>query len=157
MGEMNIFSSGTAKDYYSAGCQFLEAARRCFSDKEGYIIKDGTLIQLTAPAVVNGAFACELFIKAMLVWENTSFDFIHYLDDLFLKLSDETQKGISKFCMPKGTEKYQEEFLNLLKKYRNAFVVDRYYCQNLGWNNMSPIAILTIAENLSAITGAYIT
>ncbi len=117
MGEINVYSTGTAKDYYSAGCQFLEVARRCFSDKEGNIIKDCTLIQLTAPTVVNGAFACELFIKAMLIWEKTSFKKVHYLDDLFLKLSDETQKGISKFCMPKGTINFQEEFLRILKEY----------------------------------------
>ena len=83
MGEVQIYSRKTAKDYYQTGCQFLNAARRCFSDEQGNIIKDNELIQLPAPTTVNGAFACELFLKASLIKENKTIERIHEEDDNF--------------------------------------------------------------------------
>ena len=156
MGEMNIYSSATAKDYYLAGCQFKEAAMRSFSDENGMIINNGQMMQLPAPTVVNGAFACELFLKALVVWENKPVRKEHDLGILFDMLSPETQEGISRFCMPKGMVDYQDKFKALLMKYKNVFVDDRYYAERVGWQNMSPMAIITIAQNLATITSAYV-
>lgn len=71
-------------------------------------------------------------------------------------ISPETQEGISRFCMPKGMVDYQDKFKALLMKYKNVFVDDRYYAERVGWQNMSPMAIITIAQNLATITSAYV-
>lgn len=156
MGELNIYSSGTARDYYNAGLQFHEAAKRCFSDESGAVIKNGQLIQLPAPTVVNGAFACEMFLKALLLWENKPLAKKHALNELFDMLSPATRDGISRFCMPKGTEGYEDKFRQLMEKYKMVFVDERYYAERIGWQNMSPMAISIISQNLATITGAYV-
>lgn len=58
--------------------------------------------------------------------------------------------------MPKGMVDYQDKFKALLMKYKNVFVDDRYYAERVGWQNMSPMAIITIAQNLATITSAYV-
>ncbi len=156
MGEVKIYSSSSAKDYYQAGCQFKEAAVRCFSDGDGNIMKDGHMIQLPAPTVVNGAFACEMFLKALLRWENVSFKHTHELSALFDSLSAQTQEGISRFCMPKVSVGYRDRFRTILEKYKRVFIDDRYYAENTGWQDLSPLALVNLAQNLGTITGVYI-
>ena len=83
-----------AKQMYDIADAFWLAAKRC---DEPRIIEVGWVQRLIVPVIVNYAFACELFIKAMLQKEGSlSLKSGHSLEQLFKKLSDETQQRIIK-------------------------------------------------------------
>lgn len=156
--EMHLKSSNTAKDYFCQGNQFLEAARRCFSEKNdsGFtIIKESKFQQLSAPCVVNAAFSCEMFLKSLLKRMEIQYCTKkggHNLNSLYRQLPPKVQNILAKFC---GNRKDNAVFENWIVNHSKDFVDIRYYIEHDRWTEMSPISTLTIAENLSTIT-AYL-
>lgn len=75
------------------------------------------------PLSVNAAFACELFIKALLSLEGTEYGRLHCLSDLFSELSHNTKTRVEKELAKSGSKDTVEE---LVKTYNNAFVEWRY-------------------------------
>ena len=152
--EIHIHSSGKAQDYFNQGKQFLEAAWNCYGKKSGAglnIIENGKLQQLPAPCVVNAAFSCEMFIKALLNKLNITYDRSkegHNLYLLYKKLPSELQDIIAKFC---GNKKDATVFENLIKTHSRDFVDIRYFIESNGWAEMSPVVMIAIADNLSRI------
>lgn len=71
---------------YIRACDFLAVA------SELNVQEDLKLI----PLVVNTAFACELFLKALLMWENKKPKKVHKIRELFQKLEDETRVAIQR-------------------------------------------------------------
>ena len=64
--EFNFQITPGAKALYQNGVDFLRAAERCLGmDDNGKvtIVDNGVFRTLAAPAVVNAAFACEMFLK----------------------------------------------------------------------------------------------
>ena len=84
---------------------------------------------LLVPLAVNGAFACEQYIKSMLKYENKE----HNLVKLFRKLNDEEQeiiknKAVEEICKQPGIHSYDEErFENDLKRMGSSFEEWRYF------------------------------
>lgn len=158
--EMHVYSSGQPKDYFNQGKQFLEAAWRCFGKKSEtrfIIFEDGELQQLPAPCVVNAAFSCEMFLKALLNKLNITYDRNkegHMLYSLYKKLPCRLQVVIAKFC---GNENDATIFENLIKKHSNDFVDVRYFIEHNEWKEISPMVMLKIADNLSRIVDYFLT
>ena len=126
--EMHLKSSNTAKDYFCQGNQFLEAARRCFSEKNGFtIIKESKFQQLSAPCVVNAAFSCEMFLKSLLKRMEIQYCTKkggHNLNSLYRQLPPKVQNILAKFC---GNRKDNAVFENWIVNHSKDFVDIRYY------------------------------
>ena len=150
--EFNIKVNHAPRDYYKNGLSFMKAAWRCYGkekDGEYKSIDGGGICQLTAPTVVNAAFACEMFLKALLVRFEIPYGKEHNLVKLYDKLSDELKEKISLFC---GDKEDIAVFRNTLSKYADGFVDIRYYVENEGWVGMDPTYMISLAHNLSEIT-----
>lgn len=149
---MKVFleSTWSSEDYCRQAQNFLIAAQRCFG--EGYsIVKNGEIQQLPVPCVVNAAFSCEMSLKALLHKDNIQYDTKTEGHDLFLlfkKLSIKTQNAIAKFC---GSKTDAFIFEQQLKKHAKDFIGIRYFIEHKGWTEISPMEIITIAENLLTI------
>lgn len=149
--EAHIFSCVTAQDFYKQGKQFQEAAWRCFGQKNSDIISEQGFHQLPSPCVVNSAFACEMFLKSMLIQLEIPYDRNkegHSLYLLFCKLPKDKQEILAKFC-----SKDLSTFQILLQKHDKDFVHVRYYIEESGWYEMSPFTMLSLGQNLSSIVG----
>lgn len=151
--EFNIKVNKNAWDFYKNGRSFLEAAWRCYG-KEGengdyIIIEDGQLYQLAAPTVVNAAFACEMFFKAMLVFNNIKYPKKHNLKVLYDELPKNCKKLIYQFC---GDRNDENVILRFLSEHDNDFADIRYFIEHIGWQGMNPMLMITFAYNMSEIT-----
>ncbi|MCM1061348.1 MAG: HEPN domain-containing protein [Eubacterium sp.] len=149
--DINIYSSANYNGFYQQGLDFLEAAWRCFGKKEDEkyeIMKEGAFLQLSAPCIVNAAFSCEMFLKALLLKYQIPLRKIHGLYDIYTMLPSEIKGNIKKVCAKK-LEK-------ILKNHNTDFVDIRYFIEQKGWQKMKPMTMITVAENLSRITGAYL-
>ena len=54
--------------------------------------------------------------------------------------------------MPTNSKDPYDSFLNLLDIHSTDFAKKRYYIENSGWTAMSPMTMITIAQNLSVVT-----
>lgn len=151
--EIHLSSAAKAQDFYKQGKQFLEAAWRCFGQKNTdgrfTIFSGNEFQQLPSPCVVNATFACEMFLKSLLLELDIPYDRSkggHNLYRLFCKLPADKQEVIARFCS-KDLSKFQA----LLQQHHNDFVNTRYYIENAGWSEMSPMTMVTLGENLSSI------
>jgi len=68
------------------------------------------------PVIVNLAFACEIYIKMLLIFENNKTMRSHDLFELFQKLSDDKQKNIN------------NRMLQLGYKQNNGMEMNELYC-----------------------------
>ncbi len=140
------------KDYYENGKSFLNAAFRCCGQKENgefVIINHGKMVLLPAPTVVNAAFACEMFLKAMLVNDGIIKFKNHSLLKLYDLLSEDTHKKICSYFDDESGEPFLRK---QIAKHPDDFVDIRYYVENEEWGQMDPTAVVTLAYNLSEIT-----
>ena len=80
----------------------------------------------------------------------------HNLETLFQKIDKKTQEIISRSCMPKNVMDPHNAFLSILRKHKNDFTETRYYVEKTCWQEMSPMTMLAIANNLLIIAGDLI-
>ena len=157
--EFHINTSPSPESYYNNGRQFCEAAWRSFGGRDGKVAENGIILCLPVPTVVNAAFSCEMHFKALLLLERKAFPKGkegHNLKSLFSRLEVETQERIGAFCLPKSLPSPLEAFIAILESHKQDFADTRYYMEHSGWQEMSPITMLTISENLTTITGVLI-
>lgn len=78
--------------------------------------------KLTKPVMVNIAFSCELYMKALLMWSNKNREIVdeHKLDALFYMLDVPTQERIKQ-------EANIPHWKTFLKDSADAFCAWRYY------------------------------
>ena len=79
------------------------------------------------PFIVNGALACELGLKAIIVDEGGEYGRIHELDKLFNLMLPSTQKEIIESISMLKDENKDNEFVELIKKTSMNFKEWRYY------------------------------
>lgn len=102
---------------------FLETARWCAND---------TVFmpqEMKSPFIVNLSFACECFIKAIMIKESNQNMFIsgHDLQHLFCSLSLEAQQKIKKdYEARSSNDLYNNHLDDLLQKIKNSFQEWRY-------------------------------
>ena len=87
--------------------------------------KPNFLDQLLAPCVVNYAFACELYLKTMLLKNGTTFKRTHKLKDLYILLDDISKENIeNKYALdPRGKNR---NFHTALELNTSVFEKFRY-------------------------------
>lgn len=155
--EIHIESRNKAGDYFRQGKEFLAAAWRCFSNEDGSIVTNQGFYQLSAPCVVNAAFSCEMFLKALLKKMDIPYNQKtegHNIYMLYKKLPSDVQNTIAKRC---GNKDNPTVFESILKRHNKDFVDIRYYIENQGWAEMSPMEMIAIAQNLSVTTKYLLT
>lgn len=139
-----------AKLFYNQGLRFLRCAERCLGevndDGSITIISNKTHI-LSTPVMVNSAFACELFLKAILILHDIDYKREHNLKPLFDLLPKNEYK---EFLTIGDTDHFESE----LEKHSKDFVSWRYYMENVEYGetyHMEPIFTEIFMENLKEL------
>lgn len=84
--------------------------------------------EIVNPAIVNGNFACEVYLKAILQNQNKKIPITHKLNELFSKISISNQQKIIEYFIELG---YSLELFNKKLNYiSNGFVIARYDYEN---------------------------
>lgn len=120
--------------------QFLSLAKQCAENLDA-------VLSYMYPLSVNITFACELFLKAILLCEKTKENIeIHELRKLFRFMSSEAQNTIK--------NKFQGDLNNLLKEINKSFENWRYaFEQPVGLNVTNTIRFAEILnEYLDEVT-----
>lgn len=110
-------------EMYFTACKFSECADLCQHEGE----KKGVLGVLYAtPAVVNAAFACEVFLKLLLHSEEIEIPREHRLQALYNKLPDELKERI-RGDVVRRCGQWKDAFgMECLKSVSDAFATWRY-------------------------------
>lgn len=105
----------------------------------------------TEPAVVNSAFACEVFLKALLIFYDVPMNKEHKIEKLFNLLPDEIKDFVKQTVMINYGGMWRDPFsCELLKNISDAFVEWRYSYENVGNKRASlqiNIGFLTVFRN----------
>lgn len=104
---------------------FFDAYKRCIEGKNERIDEYGRKVYSTAniPAIVNAAFACELYFKSMLPENVTG----HNLKELFSKLSTSIQMKFKNSIKPQLTTlNWNKDFDGYLEDIADVFQFWRY-------------------------------
>lgn len=105
-------------------CAFYEVGKS-YATSEHILGPD----QYIYPVIVNLAFSCELYFKALMIWRNPdgSFNKGHSLVDLFDEISDTDKDSVKKLYIPKFSgwsfESAIKEFDRSFDDWRYAFEV----------------------------------
>ncbi len=127
MGNKIEYICGSKVDILSTADDFYEAYKRCMEGRnereENGIIKSD---YVGIPAIVNGAFACELYLKSMNYSSRG-----HELIELYNKLDDIAREDIYRRT---ATKLNKESFDDCIKGLSNLFAHWRYIYEkeNLG-------------------------
>lgn len=111
------------------GCAFADCAKYCETEPNN--IKYRTQSH-TVSGIVNSAFACEVFIKTLLVFHGTSFEELnrfHKLETLWSKLKTKdcrTTSLVEQRVQEWFNSKTENLFDKLLSEISDAFVYWRY-------------------------------
>lgn len=100
------------------GIRFHLAALRAL---EGRAERGGSVEWLPMPAVVCAAFACEMYIKALLIREAGTTPRHHKLSELFSRLSTEAQQEAVRAFGPGNLVDRLIEHSDAFQKYRYIF------------------------------------
>ena len=150
--EFNFKVTPNAEALFNNGREFQKAAARCLGVNE-YGTNE-IAEELPAPAVVNAAFACEMYLKALILKSGKKYPTNrdgHILKKLYDMLLEPIQKHIYQFCVNKE-DCAEIIFTSFLESHSRDFMDARYYVTKEGWQGMSPIAVYTYAFNLGNIT-----
>ena len=150
--EFNFKVTPNAEALFNNGGEFQKAAARCLGVNEYGTIEIAE--ELPAPAVVNAAFACEMYLKALILKSGKKYPTNrdgHNLKKLYDMLLEPIQKHIYQFCVNKE-DCAEIIFTSFLENHSRDFMDARYYVTKEGWQGMSPIAVYTYAFNLGNIT-----
>jgi hypothetical protein len=114
MGGVVKLVSKPDEDLLDAASSFYKAADRCLN---GNKVEPGIEL-LTVPGAVCAAFACELFLKYIVLRETGKHPRGHKLDDLFQECSAQSRDQLASAC---------PEILQVLQRNSTQFVQARYH------------------------------
>lgn len=155
--EFNNKVSPNAEALYRNGLDFQKAAERCLNMEETgtlHIIDEQGMQILPAPAVVNAAFACEMFLKALILRSGQQYPTNrngHNLKFLFDMLPETIKSKVCHCCIPNDPEA-ENKFISFLSRHSKDFVDIRYYVTRAGWQGMTPIMLYSYAHNIGNAT-----
>lgn len=119
-----------AKRMFKHACAFADCAVFCFKDKNNLIVRTQWY---STPGIANSAFACEVFIKALLVYHGMTVEQIksigHFLDKLWNEYSikdSQTSRRIQESIRNYFQSDDNTLFDRKLKEASNAFANWRY-------------------------------
>jgi hypothetical protein len=143
-----------AQLFYDQGIRFMHCAERSMGEKndDGSIsIIGGKYETLSSPTMVNTAFACELFLKSILILNNIDYRKIHGLKPLYDLLPNQGYKNFLKI-EPSIGKTFEEE----MEKHSLDFINWRYYMESPGNCRMSPTFTFILMNNLKILTKGLI-
>lgn len=108
---------------YRTGCEFSDCAD--FAIKAQDTVPFHGLFY-SVPAVVNSAFACEVFLKLLLKMEQIEIKKMHQLEELFEQLPEQVKTDIQQSTIQKYGTWTDMLGLNPLHQISDAFVQWRY-------------------------------
>ena len=113
--------SGEALQAYYSATGFLDTAENLFSTGK----KDAAYLFTCSmyPLTVNASFACELYIKAILILNNLSYRHIHELKSIYSMLPEKVKESIEQAYSACGQS---DSVDSILEKYNTAFINWRY-------------------------------
>lgn len=114
-------SKQMSQEIFNMANGFYEAALRCMKSEPN---SDGSETSAMIPAIVNFAFACELYIKSRLMHIGID-THGHELEKLFNKVDDDFKDFLS-LEYREALEVDQASFEDDIKTFSNAFVSWRY-------------------------------
>lgn len=110
-------------EMFIIGCAFSNCADICQAEQEKNIDKS---IFCTSPAIVNAAFACEVFLKLLLYLNKKDFKKQHGLKSLFDDLPINVKEYIKGYVIEKQGRWCDAFGIELLEKEDKAFNSWRY-------------------------------
>lgn len=143
-----------AQSFYSQALRFMRCAERCMGTKndDGSIqIIGGKYPILSTPTMVNVAFSCEMFLKAILNLFSIDYKKEHRLKYLYDLLPDEEYKEYLKI-IPSSGKTFEEE----LDAHSQDFVTWRYYMEAPGEYHMNSTFTCLLMKNLQLLSKALI-
>lgn len=141
-------------EMYFTACKFSECADLCQREGE----KKGVLGVLYAtPAVVNAAFACEVFLKLLLHSEEIKIPREHRLHALYNKLPDELKERIRGDVVQRYGQWKDAFGMECLKSISDAFATWRYIYEH-DWHKSATVRIdvsflMALKNALKALCG----
>lgn len=142
-----------AMAFYNQGLRFLRCAERCLGDvnEDGSIqIVGGKYQPLSTPAMVNAAFSCEIFLKAILILHGIDYMKLlnhgegHQLKPLYDLLPLQEYKD---FLQIGTVEEFEAELVAHSADFENW----RYYMEEAGEYHMRPQFTCILCENLKSL------
>lgn len=121
-----------------------------FYEEKVKIVRD---IDLINPGITNGCFACELYLKTLLIQQKKNSKRTHDLNKLFNSINGKVQNQIIKKFIEKGYTK--ELFLKKLKYIANGFKISRYDYENDYTYYMLSGFIYEFIETLKEVVEEY--
>ena len=118
-----------AEDFNNAYC-------RCLEKKDSHIDEFGRLISkvLNVPALVNGAFACELYLKSLLGKKAKK---THLLEELYELLKTPEKEALKSIILEKLEKaELKEGFAYYLKNISNLFYYWRYISEKIDFGKL---------------------
>lgn len=113
-------------EMYRVGCGFSECADFCLKEER----PSSQIMLCITPAVVNAAFACEVFLKLLLHDAGVKIRKSHRLEDLFNRLPDDIQKELTMRTIAKYG-KWENVFRQkYISEISDAFQEWRYIYEN---------------------------
>lgn len=112
---------------YRTGCEFSDCADFAMKAQDTELFHG---LFYSVPAIVNSAFACEVFLKLLLEVEQIDIKKEHQLEKLFNQLPEQVKTAIQQSTIQNyGT--WTDVFgLNLLHQISDAFVQWRYHYEH---------------------------
>ena len=109
---------------YQKACDFLDVANTLNQQEDFKLI----------PTVVNAAFSCELFLKALLIWKQQSAKpiKIHPLEELFSLLDQVDQAEIKKASDIFNWSSFMQESSKAFEKWRYVHENDAFLMISIG-------------------------
>ena len=155
---MVVENLSKVKAFYIQGNNFAQCAERRMGEmnEDGSIqLVGGRYGMLCPPVMVNAAFACEMFLKGILIAHGIDYKKLlkqrkgHGLKALYDLLPKEKYK---EFLKIPGKDTFDKK----LEAHSNDFVNWRYYIENPGEYIMEPFFTCVLMKNLEIILGDII-
>ena len=155
---MVVENLSKVKAFYIQGNNFAQCAERSMGEmnEDGSIqLVGGRYGMLCPPVMVNAAFACEMFLKGILIAHGIDYKKLlkqrkgHGLKALYDLLPKEEYK---EFLKIPGKDTFDKK----LEAHSNDFVNWRYYIENPGKYIMEPFFMCVLMKNLEIILGDII-
>ncbi len=107
---------------YDQANAFSDCANKCFEKEEDTL----KIVEYSKVGIVNSAFACELYLKALLKYYKVTIKKEHKLKDLFDKLPEDNQRNINNKVLKLYGRLNDIWGFSLLEQVSNAFIDWRY-------------------------------
>ena len=129
---------------------FQLAAERCLETREHPEQKT-----LPIQAIVNCAFACEVYLKAIYAFEHPEADKLwgHYLDELYNQLPDQykvtIENKLATLYSKEDIERYLQEFRKIFEEYRYIYEMNSDDRTHFGFLHILASALQDVVGDLT--------